>query len=131
MKRLAIIFMSLYYLLITSGFVVNVHYCMGSFAGVEWGADAHSDVCSKCGMEENDFCCKTDQQHYKLDSEHQPSFANFLIAVDVVDDVVALPFYQDFLSPLLTDKAVLSNLYHAPPDPKLNEVFLYHCNFRI
>ncbi len=34
---------------IASGVVVNVHYCMGRLASVEYGYDDH-DVCGKCGM---------------------------------------------------------------------------------
>lgn len=122
--------MSLFYLLITSGFVVNVHYCMGRLASVELGSK-DSSVCGFCGMEENDFCCSTDEQIYKVDNEHQQPFASFAFDNAGADDIISLPFYQEFLSPVLSERTTLSTKYHSPPDPKSNQVFLYHCNFRI
>ncbi|WP_126971555.1 HYC_CC_PP family protein [Gynurincola endophyticus] len=131
MKRFAVVILSLFYLLVTSGFIVNVHYCMGRLASVEIGASS-TDVCGFCGMEEDkNGCCHTDEQHYKVEDVHQNVAANFVFSQPVTDDVIELPFYQEYLTPLLTQRVILYNKYHAPPDRQFNQVYLYNCNFRI
>lgn len=82
-------------------------------------------------MQEQSDCCQTDEQHYKVDDEHQVISANFLMNVEELDDIIALPFYQEFLAPLQAQRVLLYNQYHSPPDPKQNQIFLYNCNFRI
>lgn len=69
MKKLFTIFLALTYLLVSSGIVVNTHYCMGKLAGVSYQSPADSH-CGLCGMD-NTGCCHNDLKLVKLDDSHK------------------------------------------------------------
>ncbi len=130
MKRAFIAILSLFYLLVTSGFVINIHYCMGEIAAIGVGADK-TDVCGGCGMEEKDYgCCHTDEQHYKVDDAHQAA-SQFFAQMQEPAIVPVTSFYESFVPLLNAERIAIDQQYHSPPDPRLNEVFLHNCHFRI
>ncbi|MGL6269560.1 MAG: HYC_CC_PP family protein, partial [Chitinophagaceae bacterium] len=55
LKKFFAISLAIVYLAISSGVVLNIHYCMGEIAEVAFGQHK-SDKCGQCGME-NDGCC--------------------------------------------------------------------------
>jgi hypothetical protein len=75
MKRALTICLSVIYLAMASGVVVNVHYCMGKVASVAIG-HAETDRCGDCGMD-NTGCCKDEVIVVKVDDTHAlaPSMA--------------------------------------------------------
>ncbi|MGE7774325.1 HYC_CC_PP family protein [Chitinophaga sp. NPDC101104] len=70
MKKFLTICIAILYSLITSGFSVNVHYCMGELASVDLH-DSHDEGCNKCGMEKKGECCKDEARFVKYDDSHQ------------------------------------------------------------
>ena len=88
---------ALLYLGFTSGIVVNLHYCMGDLAAVEWGMDHHTS-CSKCGMEDRKGCCETTYQVLKVNDAH-------LSAKSLVPPII--PFETD-LTPVPDDASRLA-----------------------
>lgn len=74
MKRLAAICLSLVYLAMVSGVVVNTHYCMGKVASVAIG-HSDSDRCDDCGMA-NTGCCKDEVKVLKVSDTHSASSAH-------------------------------------------------------
>ncbi len=74
MKKFLTICIALLYTLITSGFSVNVHYCMGELASVDLH-DSHDDGCNKCGMPTKGDCCKDEAHFVKYDDSHQAAKA--------------------------------------------------------
>jgi hypothetical protein len=58
------ILVAMMYMTVTSGVVINIHYCMGEVATVELGHNSQ-DSCSQCGMD-NSGCCHDDVQVVKL-----------------------------------------------------------------
>lgn len=67
MKKLLATISLLIYFVVSTGFVVSVHYCMDKLNGIEWG-EADSDHCGKCGMTitDSDGCCKDEIKLMKL-----------------------------------------------------------------
>jgi hypothetical protein len=63
------ILVTVLYMTVTSGIVINIHYCMDEVANVALGAGG-SDKCDRCGMD-NKGCCHDDVQVMKLADDHQ------------------------------------------------------------
>jgi hypothetical protein len=126
-KRISVTIVALIYLAITSGILVNVHYCMGEVATVDYGHTSAS-ACAECGMEEKEGCCSTKTAFVKVSEQHKaPSIhlekngtSDLLIHNHgfYSDDQVAYRI-NVFPKP--------SSVYH-PPSPPLT--ILYN-NFRI
>ena len=70
MRKTAILLLTILYLTMSSGVIVNFHYCMGDLAEVEWGLK-HDDTCPKCGMKDAEGCCENKYEVVKLEQEHQ------------------------------------------------------------
>ena len=71
MLRFIGILVTVLYMTVTSGIVINIHYCMNEIANVALGA-GDSAKCQQCGMD-NDGCCHDDVQVLKLADNHQCS----------------------------------------------------------
>ena len=69
MRKPFILLLAIVYLGITSGVMVNVHYCMGRIAEVNYGHD-DADKCGKCGMDQKNGCCTTEHKFVKSADEH-------------------------------------------------------------
>ena len=79
MKKAVIAILALLYIVTASGIVVNLHYCMGKLASVEYGIDTH-ETCGKCGMKDTPGCCETESKVVKVQDEHQWAKAGMEIA---------------------------------------------------
>lgn len=67
MKKLAASILLLLYFVVSTGFVVSVHYCMNKVNAVELG-HVTTEECGKCGMfvEDSDGCCKDEVKVVKM-----------------------------------------------------------------
>lgn len=128
MKKAFVAILAILYVTLTSGVIVNIHYCMGRIASVEYGYDDH-DICGKCGMSGNrEGCCHTEYNLVKVDDEHQ------VIPVDIPSfemPVSILPDEIVWIDPAPAKPVTTSFTYEDPPDPYLNSVYLCNCVFRI
>jgi hypothetical protein len=128
MKKAFIAILAFLYITITSGIVVNVHYCMGRVASVEYGYDDH-DVCGKCGMaSKKKGCCHTEYKLVKLQDAHQQAKVQVAFMQLPAEAPVQTTNFQ---VPLSGMDQYLSLQYHSPPDQRLNTVYLTNCVFRI
>jgi hypothetical protein len=111
----------------SSGMVLSMHYCMGSFASMHIG---HRDEqgCSNCGMEKSD-CCHDDVKLIKIDgSQFVSSFVSDVIHPDTYIhhnssdwSIIGSVGCKNY--PLFTETS--SKNQGGPP------IFLLNCNFRI
>jgi hypothetical protein len=71
MKKIIVGILAFLYLGVSSGIAMEIHYCMGKKAGVEfYGSD--NDKCGKCGMKEKKgSCCNDQHKFYKLHDSHK------------------------------------------------------------
>ena len=73
MKKILAIVVTCMYLAITSGLVLQIHYCMGQQTGssVQF-AEVAAHTCSKCGMENGKSkCCHDEVKFLKLQDVHK------------------------------------------------------------
>ncbi len=76
MKRIIVGILSIVYITLASGIVMNIHYCMGQLSAVSYSYhDAHS--CSKCGMENKKGCCHSDFAIVKISDDQQSMKTGF------------------------------------------------------
>ncbi len=120
------------YLAITSGLVLQIHYCMGKEVGssVKF-AEAGTATCGKCGMEsEKGKCCHDEVKFIKLQDVHKQVTTDYQFT-----SPTAFPQTFNCIEPLLrfdaVEKAEVCN--NSPPDDDTNHplIFLLHGVFRI
>jgi hypothetical protein len=128
MKKLAAAILLLTYFMVSTGFVVSVHYCMDELDSIELG-DATDSECNQCGMiiKDSNGCCKDEVKVMKMKVDQT-------IAKLVTTDF-SLPLILNFsslflLTPLVTDHEWQEPVAHGPP---LNEqdTYLHNRVFRI
>jgi len=125
-KKSIILILAFLYLGITSGVAMNIHYCMGAIASVDYGVDK-TDGCGKCGMKDKDGCCHTESILLKISDAHLFSTPVTEMAQALVAPSPILPVYY---SPENNTKLLLP----FPPDPENSSgvpLHLYYCVFRI
>lgn len=124
MKRVSTIFLLALYLVVTSGIVLNIHYCMGEVSNIAIATDSKTS-CSTCGMD-NDGCCHDDVKLVKLSDSHQPSW----IQDDLFQFSIPLVRSQSTSVPEIRTK-VKFYATHAHAPPLKESLNLFHCVFRI
>ncbi len=109
--------------------MLNIHYCMGEFAGVNYG---HEEVqeCGMCGMKEKEKdCCHSELKVYKSDDNHLPS--GFVTFFEKWTD----KYYPEVKHAIFTASGVevapTYSLYNFPPNLRSNSIYLYNQVFRI
>ncbi len=131
MKKIFISVIAVFYLAVTSGMVMNIHYCMGKISSVTFNHDAdHEDgSCSKCGMSKTEnHCCKDEVKTVKLSDSHQSSSLAFELSS--LRSAVPVQFI-DLQVPEQGVSPVPSAGYYSPPLNTLNKVYLDINVFRI
>jgi len=128
LKKLFVAILAFFYLAIASGVIVNLHYCMGELASVEYG-HAEEDKCGKCGMPDNNpACCHTESKLVKLQDDHQLSALHFAFKQAPAEQPV-MPVQLAAISHHHATE--LSWPIHAPPDQVSHNIYLLNCVFRI
>jgi hypothetical protein len=131
MKKILAITVACMYLGITSGLVLQIHYCMNKEVGssVKF-AEVNTHTCTVCGMQNaKNKCCHDEVKFIKLQDVHQQVTADYSIApapsVSQEFDLINTSLYA------VTDTAAVCN--NSPPDdddgqPSLS---IFHSLFRI
>jgi hypothetical protein len=128
MKKALAIMLLLMYFSVSTGFVINMHYCMDRLNSVQLGTSGDKDACDKCGMsrEAND-CCFNDVKVLKLEATHMASPAIFYDLSFEGHEIL----FQEFNHAATENTLEREKIHpaHAPPlkSPKthvLNCVFL-------
>jgi hypothetical protein len=128
MRKALVISLALVYFAVSSGVVVNLHYCMGKLAGTELGHSSVSDTCGKCGMERDGDCCKDEVKLVKADIT--ANFVNSFMHAGKAD--ITLPDHQqfDYTFSYFNQGRIYSSI-HAPPLVSDIPLYIKNCVFRI
>lgn len=121
----------MFYLTVSSGMAVNIHYCMGKISSVTFGGEKdHNDgSCNKCGMSKaENHCCNDESQFLKLTDAQQLSKESASVALFSVSLPETLTALQD---PLQGHSSEPSVNYSTPPPPVLNKIYRAVNVFRI
>ncbi len=117
------------YLAVSSGVIVNFHYCMGRLDSVKFFA-AESEFCGQCGMHINKAhkCCGDEIKVIKLQDDQQAAQVIYSLKIPsseiiVPSDFIVASFYKANNS--------LSQSDHSPPLITEQDTYLQNCVFRI
>jgi len=132
MKRVLFTILAFFYLGVSSGATVHLHYCMGEL--VKWNLTAlDKGNCEFCGMTKNaskkNSCCKDDYKQAKIDQSKKVSqlVYEFKPLTVVFQYTLKNDVYQTTLSAQKTN-TVFGN---APPEKECIPIFIRNCTYRI
>ncbi len=128
MKRSAIAILAIIYLTISSGVVVNIHYCMGRMSSVKLQAWAPNTCACGKKMESKKGCCKTELKVVKLEDAQKASYADFAIHTPVTPLVTE---FNLLLAPSYNVQDLITPHEHSPPLLSQQDTYLRNCVFRI
>jgi hypothetical protein len=128
-KKIILSFFALFYLLVSTGFTVDRHYCMGQFVGVDFH-NKENEACDRCGMtEKNNGCCHDQTAYFKLPQGHT---AQSPINIPKSSIDIIIPSLQQW--PTISNWPVSSTpvfrLIDLPP-PDGPPLYIRHCVFLI
>lgn len=128
MKKSIVTILAFLYLAISSGMVVNIHYCMGKVSKVE--LDNFSKAVCKCGSGKKPMaCCKDELKLIKLTDSHKATTLATVFAA-VIGDPIVLPLS---LIQLPFSNAPVNILQQTEDPPLITQTPVYVINrvFRI
>lgn len=112
---------------VSSGVAMEIHYCMGKRAGVDFYNTA-DDKCDRCGMKEKKGgCCKDEHFFYKLADAHKNVTNDYY---GFASPVVLTTHYFISLAADIPLAANTSFINKAPPRDG-PPMFIRNCVFRI
>lgn len=128
MKKFIVAILAFLYLGVSSGIAMEIHYCMGKKAGVEfYGSD--NEKCGKCGMtEKKSGCCNDEHKFYKLNDSHKnvSNDLSFEIPIAIIaksnSDQITYPLFDPF---------TLEVTNHSPPINTGPSFCILNCTFRL
>jgi hypothetical protein len=128
MKKIYIGILAVLYMAVSSGIALELHYCMGDRAGMDFYGSS-SDTCGKCGMTEKDTgCCHDEFKFYKLSDSHK-NVSNDIDLTSLSIAVVHEYFLFNWQEPDNTALVAVNN--HSPPDDTKPSARIMNCVFRI
>lgn len=128
MKKILVAILAFLYLGVSSGVAMEIHYCMGKKAGVEfYGKD--DDKCGKCGMKEKKSgCCNDEHKFYKLNDSHKNVSNDLNFETPFVAIEQTFPAYD----PAFVNDLLASNFAnHSPPLYYRPSACIMNCIFRL
>lgn len=114
---------------VSSGIAMEIHYCMGKKAGVDFYNES-DDKCGRCGMKEQNKkgCCSDDHKFYKLDDSHQKAVNDYSISYL---DCPAELNYGGYINDLPAQGAHTLVDNHSPPIYLPRPARILHGVFRL
>ena len=118
------------YLVVTSGFTINTHYCMDKVVSVHL-FETKAKVCARCGMgmHKSNGCCRDEVKVIKTSSDHQKALAvNFEWPQPHADAVFPSAFINQ---PFYNFSGRAPYQQHIPPLISAQDTYLQINVFRI
>lgn len=112
---------------VSSGIAMELHYCMGEKAGVDFYKTS-SDTCGRCGMTELDKegCCTDDHKFVKIEDSHQHAINHINFNTGELAIITSVVFYDWSLPAAVSVNNVANHsppTYSKPPERILHGVF--------
>ena len=131
MKKISVIIVTFLYFAISSGMIVNLHYCMNSFSSADFNPVTSKKACDICGMdkEKSHGCCHDEVKLVKLqDDQNKTSQVSYDItsfqSIAVIPSrFIAASFYN---ADEINDRPD-----HSPPLLTRQDIQIKNCVFRI
>ncbi len=130
MKKVFAAIVLLAYFTVSTGFTVNLHYCMNELSSWDLG-NGENDRCGQCGMKvkKASGCCKSEVKVVKLQQDVVSATAvvyNFSIPL-----ILAHTFELFDTKPFVDKKDFVSPLAHGPPLIDKQDTYLRNRVFRL
>lgn len=130
MKKVWVPILLVCYLAVSSGVIVNFHYCMNRLASTELFA-AEGKRCGKCRMDmhKSHGCCRDEVKIVKMDDDQKITPA-ISFELPSLDQTVCVP--SEFIAASFYNASEQRNYQdHSPPLLTAQDVCLQNCVFRI
>ena len=130
MKKALLAILLVSYLAVSSGIVVNFHYCMNRLASTEWFA-MESKQCGECGMnmQKSHGCCHDEVKVVKMEDD-QKITSSVSFDLPTLDMPAQIP--SEFISTSFYNCNVTANPdNHPPPLLSDQDTYIANCVFRI
>lgn len=128
MKKILTGILTLVYMTVSSGIAIELHYCMGKKAGMEFYGSS-SDKCGKCGMtEKKTGCCHDEHKFVKLEDSHKNVYNDISFNGGETAIVTEYPVYN---WQLIAATAVATVNNHSPPADTGPSARIMNCVFRL
>jgi len=112
---------------VSSGIAMEIHYCMGERAGVDFYVET-SSKCGKCGMKETKGgCCSDEHQFYKLADAHKHITNDLDLGIQFSD----IPSYHSLIPKPVEDKRLPLLSSALSPPPRQVPIYLFDKVFRL
>lgn len=130
MKKVWVVILMVCYLAVSTGVIINYHYCMNRLASKAFYAPK-AKKCGKCGMSmhKSKGCCRDEVKIIKMDDDQKVTAA-ITFELPALDEQVVVPsefivtsFYNG------SEKRHYQN--HSPPLLTGQDTYLQNCVFRI
>lgn len=128
MKKLYTGIVIILYLAVSSGIAMEIHYCMGKKAGIEFYGST-SDKCGKCGMDDKTAgCCHDEFKFYKIHDSHYSSYNDIQFTASDLAIAHSYSLFQ-WQMPAANELATITD--HSPPDHTGPSACIKNCVFRL
>lgn len=130
MKKAGILIVLMCYLAVSSGVIVNFHYCMNKLASLELFA-TEGTKCGKCGMHmhKSHGCCRDEVKVVKMEGDQKITAAVYF-ELPSPDALYCIP--SVFIATSFYNTAGQRQYQnHSPPLLSGQDTYLHNCVFRI
>ncbi|MBL7744871.1 MAG: hypothetical protein JNN00_15465 [Chitinophagaceae bacterium] len=129
MKKVILSIAAICYLAVTTGVMVNFHFCMNRLASTNFYS-TEVKVCGKCGMDMHKYngCCHNEVKILKMKADPTAAF-HIVFELPSVD--APLPVYADLTFSYTCDVVKKDHHNHSPPLLSKQDTYLQNCVFRI
>lgn len=116
------------YMTVSSGIAMEIHYCMGKKAGVEFYGSGN-DKCGRCGMTEKKAgCCHDEHKFIKIEDSHKNVYNDISFTAGDKAVVTEYPIYNWQILSSISTSRVNNN---SPPDLTGPSATVMNCVFRL
>jgi len=127
MKRLLVCILAFLYFAMSSGFVLNVHYCKGKIKSVDVALVA-SQLC-EC-KKKTKTCCKTQQTVVKLSDKHQAAEKSAPCPIPKEVAIVPTIAFYTYTEATHIARNTAPSCYVSPPLSH-TQLYVQYCVYRI
>jgi hypothetical protein len=131
MKKVSVIVVAVLYFAVSSGMIVNLHYCMNRFASADFSLVSGKSQCDKCGMHKTNShgCCHDEVKLVKLqDDQNKASLVSF--DFNSFQSIAITPS-QFIITSFYNADEINHHQEHSPPLLSKQDTHLQNCVFRI
>jgi hypothetical protein len=127
-KKFFLAISTVIYMTLSCGIAMEIHYCMGSKAGVDFYA-SEKDKCGKCGMTEKTGCCHDEYKFYKLQDSYKNVTNDISFSTPGIDVVTTYPLFIWQIA----SADVIPTVHNNSPPPEYTgpSACIMNCVFRI